>query len=78
MMDELKILYKLISEGVNGEYKNVTFSRDTKLIDDLGYDSLSLIKLCVNIEEAFDFEMDDVVMIDEMTVGTLSDIVKNR
>lgn len=73
-MEFEKQLYELIRKGARGEGTGVSLSRETKLVEDLGYDSLSLIKLCLVIEEVFDFEMDDVDMIGSITVGHLIDI----
>jgi acyl carrier protein len=48
--------------------------RETRLIEDLGYDSLVLISLFMEMEEEFDFEIEDVDLINAMTIGHLIDI----
>ncbi len=52
---------------------------DTDLIKDLGYDSLSLIKLLVEIEETFHFEIEDIeILQSSLSVSTFIDIVKKH
>lgn len=46
---------------------------DSRLIDDLGFDSLALISLCVEVEQEFDFELDDVDIVGVMTVKNMVD-----
>lgn len=74
-MDNINKLYELIMAGARNNGTKVVLRENTKLVDDLGYDSLSLIHLCVDIEEAFDYEIDDIDMIGELTVGKLQDIL---
>lgn len=73
-MENQKKLEKLILERARGECRYSDLSQEMKLMDDLGYDSLSLIELCVAIEEMFGFEMDDIDRIDTLSVGNLMDM----
>lgn len=65
---------ELILQGSRNKSNVAEDIRETRLIEDLGYDSLVLINLFVDIEEAFDFEMEDVDLINAMTIGNLIDI----
>ncbi len=59
MTKKIEILEHLIiqdSRGVDNFYK---FTDDTDLINDLGYDSVAIIQLIVNIEIEFGFEFGD-------------------
>lgn len=48
---------KLIQQyAVNGD---VAITGNTRLFEDLGYDSIAVIQLLVAVEEAFGFECDD-------------------
>lgn len=48
---------KLIQEhAINGD---VVITDDTRLFEDLGYDSIAIIQLLVEAEETFSFECDD-------------------
>ena len=44
------------------------------MVEDLGYDSLDLINLFMQMEEEFEFEIENVDLINAMTVGHLIDI----
>ena len=39
--------------------KDIEITDDTKLFEDLGYDSVAIIQLLVDVEELFGFESDD-------------------
>ena len=59
--------------------KDIEITDDTKLFEDLGYDSVAIIQLLVDAEEFFGFESDD---FDECTeafesVSTFVNFVKN-
>ncbi len=56
-------LDSLIREFAN-ENKDIENLEGKNLVDDLGYDSISLMQLIVEIEDVFDISMDDDVLID--------------
>ncbi len=60
----------------NARNKNAILSdvRKTRLVEELGYDSISLINLFMQMEEQFEFEIEDVDLINAMTIGNLVDI----
>lgn len=69
---------KLIREyAVNGD---VEITEDTRLFEDLGYDSVAVIQLLVAAEEAFGFESDDFDECAEAfeSVSTFITFVKER
>lgn len=43
--------------------KEITFSKDINLIDDLGFDSIVLMEMIIKIEQEFDLEFDDELLI---------------
>lgn len=53
----------LIREFAN-ENKDIQNLEGKNLVDDLGYDSISLMQLIAEIEDTFDISMDDDVLID--------------
>lgn len=77
-MDFEKELKSLVKEGSRINIDELVIKEDTDLINDLGYDSLSLIKLIVEIEKKFDFEVDDIDLINSITYGSLVCICKNN
>ena len=54
---------ELILGGSRFDLVDGGLKMDTDLIKDLGYDSLSLIKLLVEIEETFHFEIEDIEIL---------------
>ena len=67
-LDKVK---KLLAEQLNIDAEKITES--SKVIDDLGADSLDLVDLVMTIEEEFDVEISD----DQVDViKTVGDIVK--
>lgn len=69
---------ELLLQGSRNKNSVAEDIRETRLIEDLGYDSLALITLFIEMEEEFDFEIEDVDLINAITIGHLIDIcVKN-
>ena len=72
MLEQLKeILGKILPDM---DLSEVT--EDTNLADDLGFDSLALIMLAMEIEEAFGFKFKKLVKFE--TVGDVCDYLENR
>ena len=53
-----------------------TITVETKLIDDLGFDSLAMMMMAMELEDAFDFKFKEFVKFD--TVGDVCDYLENR
>lgn len=72
MLEQLKeILGKILPDM---DLSDVT--EETNLADDLGFDSLALIMLAMEIEEAFGFKFKKLVKFE--TVGDVCDYLENR
>lgn len=72
MLDKLKeILGKVLPD-----LDMSTVTTDTKLIDDLGFDSLALMMMSMEIEDAFGFRFKEFVRFE--TVGDVCDYLENR
>lgn len=69
---------ELVLRGARDKDAVVENVRRTRLVEDLGYDSLDLISLFMKMEEEFEFEMEDVDLINAMTIGDLTDICKKN
>ena len=67
-------IFKVISKSLN--ISEEAISLDTLLEDDLGADSLDIMELFLNIEEAFQVEMTDEDMFEILTVGDLVKYLK--
>ena len=51
-------------------------SADTKLIDDLGFDSLAMMMMAMEIEDAFGFKFKEFVLFE--TVGDVCSYLESR
>ena len=56
------------------------YTEDTKIIEEIGLDSIQMIKFILMVEEAFDFEMDfEEFEVDILeSIKTFSDYVKQH
>lgn len=80
MMNTAKIIEKLnqlIQKDAKGIDSSYEFQNDTDLINDLGYDSVAIIQLVVNIEIEFCFEFGDTDILADNLVkyGNLKEYV---
>ena len=67
MLEKLKEILKRIAPEVDVS----TINEKTKLVDDLGFDSMSMMLLSLEIEEAFGFRFEESVRFD-----TIGDVIK--
>lgn len=72
MLEQLKeILGKVLPE-----VDMSTVTEDTKLADDLGFDSLAMMMLAMEIEDAYDFKFQEFVKFE--TVGDVCGYLESR
>ena len=72
MLEKLKaIIQKVVPDT---DLSNVT--PDTRLMEDLGFDSLALMMMSMEIEEAFHFEFKEFVRFE--TVGDVCGYLESR
>lgn len=72
MLDKLKeILGKVLPE-----VDMSTVTESTRLIDDLGFDSLAMMMMSMEIEDAFNFKFAEFVRFE--TVGDVCGYLENR
>ncbi len=72
MLDKLKeILGKVLPEVTMSE-----ITEDTKLVDDLGFDSLAMMMLAMELEDAFNFKFAEFVKFE--TVGDVCGYLECR
>ena len=72
MLEKLKdIIQKVVPDT---DLSNVT--ADTKLMEDLGFDSLALMMMSMEIEQAFHFEFKEFVRFE--TVGDVCGYLESR
>ena len=78
MMENKELLIQLIINSLDSGTQNLAINNDTKLIEDLGFDSVSILYLLTSIEKNFnlDFsECDDIIEVFE-TVGSLLNYIE--
>ncbi len=72
MLEKLKeIIIKVIPE-----VENMTFDENSRLIEDLGFDSLALMMMSMEIEDAFNFKFTEFVRFE--TVGDVCKYLENK
>ena len=71
MLDKLKEILAKVNRGIDMDKVTV----DTKLIDDLGLDSLSIMLFAMEIEAAFGFRFTEQVRFE--TVGDVCRYLEN-
>lgn len=72
MLEKLKVILEQILPDVD----MASVTADTKLIDDLGFDSLAIMMLSMEIEDAFGFKFTEFVKFE--TVGDVCIYLENR
>lgn len=68
---ELEKIKSIISEVLNLEEEEI--NEDSKLVDDLGADSLDVFQIVMGIEEEFDVEIDNEKI---ETISTVGDVIE--
>ena len=53
-----------------------TVKEDTRLVDDLGFDSLAMMMMAMELEDAFGFKFSELVRFE--TVGDVCGYLENR
>jgi len=71
-------LKKIITDLINPSYKEIEIVESTNLISDLGFDSLSIVHLIIEIEDSFNIEMEFYDMEEISEYGTLTKLVENN
>lgn len=71
-------IFKIIKDSISVIYSEVDILEDSHLIDDLGFDSITLVQLIIEIEEKFNIEMDDAEYEQIVKVNTLIEYVNKK
>ncbi|MBO5338717.1 MAG: acyl carrier protein [Clostridia bacterium] len=72
MLEKLKEILKKVLP--NADVSNVT--KETKLIEDLGFDSLAIMMMSMEVEDAFNFRFTEFVKFE--TVGDVINYLESR
>lgn len=71
MLDKLKEILKTVVPGVNMD----EVTAETRLVEDLSFDSLSMMMMSLEIEEAFDIRFEEAVKF--VTVGDVCEYLES-
>lgn len=59
-MDTIKKkIIDIVQQSVSEIYSDVEVTENSHLVNDLGFDSITLMQMIIEIEEAFNIKMDD-------------------
>lgn len=72
MLDKLKEILKNVVPGVNMD----EVTAETRLAEDLSFDSLSMMMMSLEIEEAFGFRFEEMIKFN--TVGDVCKYLEER
>ena len=72
MLDKLKEILAKVVSGVD----MTTVNENTRLLEDLAFDSLSIMMMSMEIEDAFDFKFTEFVKFE--TVGDVCEYVEKK
>ena len=72
MLDQLKEILGKVLPNVD----IATVTEDTRLVDDLGFDSLAMMMMAMELEDAFKFKFSEFVRFE--TVGDVCGYLESR
>ena len=68
-----------INSGMELNLSVNDITNDTSLFDELGFDSLTLVQLIIDLEEKFDINLDDIEDFSEFeSVGSIIEYILKR
>ena len=75
-----EMIFNKMEEVVRGQVKNqdLTLTTSMDIQKDLGLDSIELVELIIDLEEAFQLSIPDEDVEDLASLGELSDYLNNR
>ena len=77
IVEKLKEIIKPFLEYEEDEaFQNL--NEDTDLIDELSFDSVDLIEIVIEIEEAFDIDIEDTEIKEIKTVKDIVNLIKSK
>jgi acyl carrier protein len=72
-------LIEIVRSNLSEVFSDENITEDTDLLKESGFDSISLMQLVIDIEEAFQIEFDDDIDINEITnMKRLNDYVEKK
>ena len=70
--------YKIIKENISEIFESVEVTEESKFIDDLGFDSVSLMQLIIELENHFEIEFFDIDFEQVDTAGKMYEYIERK
>lgn len=70
--------YRIVKENVSELFESEKLSDESMFIDDLGFDSVSLMQLIIEVEEQFSIEFDDINYGEVDSVGKMYEYIMKK
>lgn len=71
-------IINIVSSNVSALCNDIVVTKESHLVNDLGFDSITLMQLIVELEELFGIEMDDADYDDIVYINTLITYVHDK
>ena len=68
----------ILKENTSEMFENLEVTDETKFIEDMGFDSVSLMQLIIELEEEFGIEFIDINFEQIETVGNMVDYIQKE
>lgn len=76
--DILQKLKEVLASSVDSQLDLSSVTENSRLIEDIGLNSVGIIFVVISIEEAFDVTFSDVGFADFQTVGSVVDYIEKK
>lgn len=70
--------YKIIKENLSEIFEDSLITDDSKLVEDLGYESVTMMQLIIEVENYFGIEFYDVNFEQIGTVGKMYEYIADK
>ena len=67
---------EILAEQLDSNAEEMTM--ETRIVDDLGADSLDVVEMLMTVEDEFEIEIPDSVIEDLKTIGDVVGYIQNR
>lgn len=71
-------VFEKIEECMSTLYSDSEICEDSHFVNDLGFDSITLVQLIIELEELFKIEMDDAEYENIITVSKMVDYIYDK
>ena len=76
MQDTIDKIAEFLSQQLNVDKNSIT--KDSKIVEDLGADSLDIVELLMTLEDAYNIKVEDDEATGISTVGDIAELLKTK